>query len=215
MIVTQPGIGGASGQQIATTVASVGTPLSLVAIMGASAAGGPIGLAIGAAIVGVTALISSLFGQGNKRATAATQRIESALTLFKQNTNAFLAGPHTAINQAAALKNFDDIWSWVTSPAGCADQSLERAGEDCLKDFGRGGKFDIFPWHRDQIANTPLIDAPGTASGVVGSVESVFSSLTGGATGGGTGWLLLAGLAVVGVMMLGGSGSESKGGARR
>jgi hypothetical protein len=197
-----------SGQKIATTAASIGTPIALAAIMGASAAAGPVGLAIGAAIVGVTALISSIFGKGNQRASAATERINYAEDLAKKNLEAYMASPHTQVNQAAALQNFDDIWAWIVSQDGCGDQDLKSAGEACISERSPGGKYDYRAWYRDPIANAPLTDEPGASST---TAESVLSSVT----GGGMGWLLLAGLAVVGVVMLSGSGEESKRGGKR
>lgn len=87
--------------------------------------------------------------------TATTQIVNGLEPLLNANKNAYLAGPRTCDDQAAALAAFDGAWLWLTSPKACGNGLYGSAGNRCISDRGPGGKFPWFTWYRDPIANDP------------------------------------------------------------
>jgi hypothetical protein len=68
------------------------------------------------------------------------------------NRNTYLAGPHTAALQAAALKFYDQQWASLQSPAACGEKLLGAAGVACIADRAPGGRFPWQYYYRDPIA---------------------------------------------------------------
>jgi hypothetical protein len=87
--------------------------------------------------------------------TATTQIVNGLEPLLNANKNAYLSGPGTCADQAAALAAFDSAWLWLQSSAGCGRPGYGSAGNRCISDRGPGGKFPWFAWYRDPIANDP------------------------------------------------------------
>jgi hypothetical protein len=121
---------------------------------------------IGAAIAGVTLLVGAWMNsiaKHNAEKTQATAIVNQAEPLLKQNLAAFqsLANP-TRSEQAAALSNFDAIWSQVVS--ACSSSSLEDAGKRCISDRSAGGRWNWAGYYRDPIANAANVvpDSLGT-----------------------------------------------------
>lgn len=85
--------------------------------------------------------------------TATTQIVNGLEPLLRANVAAYLAGPGTCADQAAALAAFDSAWLWLQSPKGCGNGAYGSAGNACVSDRGPGGKFPWFTWYRDPIAN--------------------------------------------------------------
>lgn len=77
---------------------------------------------------------------------------------------------HTTANQQTAVTAWYQLWNQLTQL--CGDPNLGSAGQNCIADRQRGGKWDWFAMHLDPILNTPLTDS-GT---VTGDVTSIFSS---------------------------------------
>jgi hypothetical protein len=138
------------------------------ALIGASAAG-----PVGAAIAGVGLLIGALIANSGCGPTCvmATHIVDQLEPQLKANRDAYMAGPRTRSNQAAALANFDNAWAWLTSMQACGSPELGDAGKRCISDRDRGGRWDWFSYYRDPIANDPTV-APDPVS----SIASAFST---------------------------------------
>ena len=157
-----------------------------------AAAAGPIGLAV----VGVTLLLTLLFSRKKPaQKVATTQIVDELEPILRANVAGYLEGPRTPESQAAALRNFDDAWAWLTSAQACGDSALGTPGQWCVNDRARGGQWDWFRRYRDPIAQ----DTPHAAAGIM-------TSLFGGQANGGQGispaaWILPAAL-IAGVLAL-------------
>jgi hypothetical protein len=160
---------------------------------------------IGVAIAGVTLALGALFSRkGPKQKVATTEIVNKVEPLLKQNLAGYMAGPRTASSQAQALANFDAGWQYVVD--NCAIPQMGNPGKLCVSERQPGGKWDWYSYYRDPIAN----DTQVKPDPVIDQAGNLIDSLTGGifkssGSGGGTGWLMLAGLAVVGVFLLGDS----------
>jgi hypothetical protein len=88
--------------------------------------------------------------------TATTQIVNGLAPLLQANVNAYLAGPGTCADQAAALSAYLTAVDWLMSPAGCGNGSYGSAGNRCISNrFGPGGATDatnpnnvqpFYPW---------------------------------------------------------------------
>ena len=82
--------------------------------------------------------------------TATTQIVNGLAPLLQQNVNAYLAGPGTCADQAAALSAYLSAVQWLYSNAGCGNGAYGSAGNRCISDrFGPGGATDAnakYPW---------------------------------------------------------------------
>jgi len=111
---------------------------------------------IGAAVAGVTLGLQLLFSRkGPKQKRITTQIVNELEPHLKANLEAYFSGPRTKASQAAALKNFDDAWAWLTSAEACGNPELGNPGKACIADRSRGGRWDCFAYYRDPIANDP------------------------------------------------------------
>jgi len=105
--------------------------------------------------------------QSHQAMTATTQIVNGLEPLLRANKDAYLSGPGTCADQAAALAAFDSAWQWLISPKGCGSGVFGSAGNACISDRGPGGKFPWFTWYRDPIANDPR--AAGCAAALAAS----------------------------------------------
>ena len=88
--------------------------------------------------------------------TATTQIVNGLEPLLRQNTAAYLAGPGTCADQAAALAAYDSAIQWLRSPAACGNGAYGSAGNACISDrIGAGAKWPWDSYYRDPIANDP------------------------------------------------------------
>jgi hypothetical protein len=94
--------------------------------------------------------------------TATTQIVNGLEPLLQQNVNAYLAGPGTCADQAAALSAYLSAYQWLISSAACGNGAYGSAGNRCISDrFGPGGATDAnaeYPWasyYYYPIANDP------------------------------------------------------------
>jgi len=86
----------------------------------------------------------------------ATHIVNYIEPLSQANRDAYLAGPHTADRQQAALAFFDQNWAAFQSSTGCGATRLGSAGRKCIADKSRTG---VWPWeqyYRDPIMNGHL-----------------------------------------------------------
>lgn len=160
MIALQSHLGSA-GQAASTAVNTAGTVATIGAQSGwwLSAAAVPV---IGAAVAGVTLGLQLLFNRkGPQQKVASTKIVDELEPLLKNNVEAYISGPRTRSNQAAALQNFDDAWAWLSSAEACGNPSLGNPGKACLSDRARGGQWDWFARYRDPISeDTSVKDDP-------------------------------------------------------
>lgn len=170
---------------IATTAAATAVPL---AFRMTPAVAGPVGAGIALAGSLISALVAtSGCGPTCVLASNIVDRLEPQL---KANRDAYLSGPRTTTNQAAALANFDAAWQWLSSVQACGAAELGDAGRRCISDRSPGGKWDWFAYYRDPIANDPTVQ--------VGAFP-FFSSSGGGPSGGAM--LLAFGLLLLGAKL--------------
>lgn len=154
-------------------------PGSIVTAVGGSIAAsspacGP-GAPICAAIGGVVALggqLLNIFGVGipdlkKIQASNDANEVEQGMA---QLATAWDHMEHTTANQQAVVTAWYQYWDQLARL--CSDPNLGTAGQNCIKDRQRGGKWDWFAMHLDPILNTPLTDS-GT---VTGEVTSLFGS---------------------------------------
>jgi hypothetical protein len=88
--------------------------------------------------------------------TATTQIVNGLAPLLQANVNAYLAGPGTCADQAAAQAAYLTGVQWLMSPAGCGNGAYGSAGNRCINNrFGPGGVTDatnpnnvspFYPW---------------------------------------------------------------------
>lgn len=150
---------GATQQQAAATVGS-----ALLSSAGGVAMINPIAGAIVAA-GGALANIVALFGPNpyNTYATEVVNQVEA--DVMKPNVEAWESLPaaeKTQANQAAAEQNFNNGWNYVLQ--SCNNPQLGSAGQNCIGDRQRGGKFDWFAAYFDPIANDPNVQANPVSS---------------------------------------------------
>lgn len=128
-------------------------------VIAASAAGGPVTLAISLAITGVTTAIKlflSRKGPKQKEATSSyANEIESYmvanLRAFSESTNKNYA------SKQQALQNFDELWARLAS--FCGDPQMGKPGRNCIEErdnipgSSTGNDWNWFKLYRDPIAN--------------------------------------------------------------
>lgn len=106
--------------------------------------------AVGAIVAGVSIAI----GVWAKKRINGRQKLQTsewadeAEGLLKQNLEGYMAA-RTAANQAQALANFDQVWGELY--ALCSDPAMAAAGERCVTERDRGGRWDWFALYRDPI----------------------------------------------------------------
>lgn len=206
-----PVITGAAAASASASLAAGGTGL----ILGmAPALAVPV---IGAAIVGVTILVTALIKNSGCGQTCieTSQWANQAAALLDQNIATYFAlpAPRSESQRNAALANFDAIWARLVEM--CSDASTGNAGKRCISDRQAGAcvwkqTADAVPpwgtprvgecwnWHngyRDPIANDADVvpDSSLLSTGAADLVASAGSALSAG------GWGGIALLALVGL----------------
>lgn len=167
--------GAAAGTAAAAGSGSIGASVL-------AAFGGP----VGAAILGVTTLVSLWFGRKRpKQKEATTDIVNAAEPLLAKNLAAWYASSKTVADQQAALANFDIVWDGIVRD--CGQSTMGDPGQWCINDRKPGGKWDWFARYRSPIANDPeVVPNPTFAESVLPSqITGMFSS------GGGSMFLLL------------------------
>lgn len=126
--------------------------------------GGAIGAGVQLAVAGAQMWLNSI-QLSHIADTATTQIVNGLEPLLRANVAAFQAGPMTQCSQQVALAAFDQAWQWLISSAGCGNGQYGSAGNACISDRQRGGKWDWFSYYRDPIATAsvqPNTACPGT-----------------------------------------------------
>lgn len=129
-----------------------------------------VGLATGAAALWLNSIQLS-----HQADTATTQVVNGLEPLLRANVAAYLNGPGTCADQAAALGAYLSAVQWLFSAAGCGNGAYGSAGNRCISDrFGPGGATDSsgarWPWaayYYDPIKNDPR--AVGCAAQIAAS----------------------------------------------
>ena len=111
---------------------------------------------VGAGVAAAIIAIGVLSRRGKQR-VAATELVNQLEPILKQNLTGFLEGPRTPESQAAALQVFDDAMNWLQSANACGSSDLGGAGEACISDRQRGGKWDWFAYYRDPIERAEVV----------------------------------------------------------
>jgi hypothetical protein len=206
-----PVVTGLLAAHAASTAAATGTAASILGMAPALAV--PV---IGAAIVGVTILVTVLLRSGcGQTCVVTSQWANEAEPLLSKNVLAYFEtpAPRTRSQQNAALNNFDVVWAALQQR--CSQAGLGVAGQNCIADRQAGACkwrqradspllsipgqpqtgacWNWYSGYRDPIANDPnVVDDPSPFARVGTAVESIFGG-PGGAPGpGGISPLMLA-----------------------
>lgn len=106
--------------------------------------------------------------------TATTQIVNGLAPKLQAIVDAYMAGPRTCADQAAAMSAYLTAVNWLYSAAGCGNGAYGSAGNRCISDrFGPGGPTDPnaqYPWaayYYLPIANDP--QAAGCAAAISSS----------------------------------------------
>lgn len=130
------------------------------------------------AIAGGISELLGVLGVGSgcgQTCVTATQYANKVSELGQQNLNLYMAipTPRPKSLQLEALANFDSIWNALVSQ--CGNPALGTAGQRCISERQRGGKYDYFSYYRDPIANdTNVYD--DTAAAASTSIEPPVSA---------------------------------------
>jgi hypothetical protein len=166
---------------------------------------------IGAVVAGVTLALLAIFSRkGPKQKVATTEIVNKVEPLLQENLAGYMAGPRTRSSQAQALENFKAGWQFVVD--NCDVPVMGNPGQECVKDRQRGGEWDWFSYYYDPIANdSQVIPDPPVGSTVTrGADGTVTVTPPAGALDqlttetGIPAPLLLAGVALVAALMMGG-----------
>jgi hypothetical protein len=177
---------------------------TVAAWLGPAAAAGPIGIAIGGAVLAITALsgtIAHLISGCGDACTQATAIVNEAETYVQQIASAYWGTPvRTKSFQAWTLAQLDDIFNQVRGLCGripgdpgvrCVQERLTRGfrppwcTDSSIPLSACGGWYDVT---YDPIARDPGVQADPTP---VGELAATLASVPGG-----YGTLVIAGLAV-------------------
>jgi hypothetical protein len=128
-----------SATSIASTAAAGAAATgSIISALGISAAAGPIGIGIAAA-VSIGLAIANMFQGCGQTCTETTAIVNQAEPLFQQNVAAYLAiptGQRTVSIQKAYLNNFQTLWNGLQQ--ACGNAAYGQAGVNCIADRGQG-----------------------------------------------------------------------------
>lgn len=122
---------------------------------------------IGPALAAVTLGVMALMKKHAQQKVAATQVVDSIEPFMAENRDAYLAVRNRGA-QEQALINFDAMWADVVR--ACSDPQLGSAGQRCINERQRGGRWDWFAYYRDPIANDTAAADPVVTTGTVGAV---------------------------------------------
>lgn len=169
---------------------------------------------ISKAVLSVATLITSFFAQPNYSKIATTEIVNQAEVLLKNNLAAWQSLPASqknAATQAAALQNFDAVWTQVQQ--ACLGGNYGSAGNACIADreqgachFQANGQcWNWFIGYRDPIANDPAVVAnaasPSSSTVSVGTAITAAAAAAAGVSSDPS-LLLLAGAAVLVFMVM-------------
>jgi hypothetical protein len=152
-----------TGAKIATTGLSTiagAAGAGLITLSGTLAAAVP----IAGAVIAVGVLVFSFLHntRGLQQDAETTSIVNQAQTLMQQNLAAWRASNKSLATQAQAQKNFDDLWSQVTT--FCGNPNEGSPGQRCISERTRGGIYDYFAAYRDTITNDPQAGAVDAAA---------------------------------------------------
>jgi hypothetical protein len=168
---------------------------------------------VGPIIAGVFLAISLILGRkGPKQKEATAQMANELEAELQKNLAGYMAGPRTDVNQAAALRNFDLAWAWLSGPEGCGNPAMGEPGRRCIAEREAGGSApwcptdtgcDWFILYRDPIALDTVVQtsALGGGSGFPGLPDFPGLPALPAGLGGGSG-LLVAGALALGVFLV-------------
>jgi hypothetical protein len=142
--------------------------LEFHSLMGIGAGPDPISAGLSAGTALATTALSSWLADKKSNAmnkTYTTTIVNDLEPLLRTNANAYLAGPGTCADQAAALFAFDSAWQWLQSSQACGNLQLGTPGQNCINDRAPGGKWDWTSYYRTPIANDPRVTGCTTAQG--------------------------------------------------
>jgi hypothetical protein len=125
-------------------------------LLSSSLTGGAISAGVSLATSAASLWMSSI-QLSHEADTATTQIVNGLEPLLNANKNAYLAGPGTCADQAAALSAFDTAILWLQSAKACGNGAYGSAGNRCISDrlCESGCSFPWVAWYRDPIANDP------------------------------------------------------------
>jgi len=117
--------------------------------------------------------------------TATTLIVNRLAQLLQTNKDAYMSGPGTCADQAAALAAYDSAISWMQSPQACGNPSFGSAGNRCISDrIGSGAKWPWQAYYRDPIANDPraascAAQTAGTDAGEQSAIQNITNVVSG------------------------------------
>ena len=164
--------------------------------LGASAGSAAVGGAISAGVSLATSAASmwlSSINLSHDADTATTQIVNGLAPLLQANKDAYMQGPGTCADQAAAMAAYLTAVQWLFSVKGCGNGAYGSAGNRCMSDrFGPGGATDTnakYPWaayYYWPIANDPRASGcaalvTGTDAGEESAIANI-AAVTGGIT---------------------------------
>lgn len=120
--------------------------------------------------------------------TATTQIVNGLEPKLRAIKDAYLAGPGTCADQAAAMSAYLTSVNWLFSAAGCGNGAYGSAGNRCISDrFGPNGPTDpnaTYPWaayYYLPIANDPRAAGCASALGPDAALQAAIANATPGA----------------------------------
>jgi hypothetical protein len=181
-------IGGSTAGTVFTTAANAG-------VIGGIEAGSLAVPLIGAAIAGVTALVSYFVSRNalyHQQESVTTQIVNQAEVLLKQNLSAWQSSTKNQSEQTAAENNFQTVWSQVI--AACNRPNYGDPGQRCIHDREEGACHytvagatpgnppddcgNWFVWYLDPIRNDPeVVPDPSPLTTIASSGAALFSGL--------------------------------------
>lgn len=168
--------GGKTGPLVGAAIA--GTSLAAT-IMMFSAAAGPFApfVALAGGLIGP---IASMFKGCGATCTQATKIADDSQKAAEQIFARWNAEPVKYYSiQQAALAAMEDIWRYLSG--ACSSATLGAAGQRCVSERQRGGKYDFFVHYVDPIANDPnIVPDPvdeSSVAGIVGNIKGLFSGI--------------------------------------
>lgn len=194
-----------TAQQVNLGATAVST--TVLAILGPAAAAGPIGIAIGGAVLAIGALsgkIAHLIDGCGESCTYATEVVNQAGALVEQIKSAYWQAPiRTRSFQKWTLDQLGIIFAKIRTL--CDPAKLGDAGTRCINERlvrgahapwcpADGPACDFYTVTYDPIANDPGVSPdPASVEGIVAAVTGIFSSNP---VSGGYGTMVVAGLAL-------------------
>lgn len=171
-VMQAAGAVGTGSMIAATSIGATTVGASLATTLGLSASmGGPIGLAIGGAIYGISKLFTR---KGPQQRIDATTIANEGARLLEENDRLYWSSPRTPGDKAAALDNFNTVWGQATT----AWRRLGNPGKVAEEERAEGGKYSWFKDHYWPIAN----DLPQVSEAeqrlLGGNIANLWGSIT-------------------------------------